>query len=1166
MEQLRSVTEPVGKLGIKSARAAYANLARMNFSSTLIFISDIVGIKGGYRREESIERMDVLNLQNNTRNSERIDKTFQMFCRHFPFVKAMNEEVKKKGASGIGIKTFGYNDAAKILKKIATVLTYYRDQSTHHIFRDERTTHEEYLQTEATVARYLDTCFTMAIRLVKQRYPGEFSGTHSCLDFLNGRTRKDASGKVILNIRHPMALVQMDYGKIRLNELGKIYLISQFVAKQYASELLDKSGIFTDLGNPKHNVLQKTDVQTYIRDIFSALRMRMPDQKLDSTKGLDQLGLDMLGELKRCPMELFDLIPPQNQEEFRYTDGRTGESVLFRRSTDRFPHLALSYIDQKKLFSCIRFAVNVGRYKYVFAKSKHCIDGQDEPRILQKDLNGFGRLQEIEQIRRGLALPETSDGSEAAPLWPYQDLIKGADQVAVKDTECCPYIQDTYARYLFHGDHIGLAFGKAPAALTNSGIFGTRGTEPYATSLRTDGDLMWYLPEITPAAAPLTHASAPCIEPQCWLSVYDIPAMLFYTYLTENDGLQYGLQAAEKVIVDEVVKYQRFFQEISEGKVRLDENRDVEEQIIKEYGLRKKDIPEKLWLLLTKTDYDAEARYRKHLKLLVAGDEEFLDEHIGVKGEYQWSKDRREAFQKDLQTAMRPKENKWGKDGYVEIRPWSLARWVLKDIVNLQKYSPETGEDGKTRSNKLTGLNYTKFQSILATYRTSSEELESLFNQVHILDTHPFLKKVFRSNKGYLKSIPTMVDFYQGYMAARESFFKELKSQLDNGTIPDYGFFRKERQRWQNNYLETLPEQYYDPKTHRYIPVYLPTGLFVEPIRRKLERFGNNALSEAVKDRANVTFMIKKYFEIIMHDDSQPYYQYPRTYPFHTYFDKKRTDIDNLHIPAPSTNFWTAVQEARQQRPVPPARNGRRGATAPTPFSEDTLKKKWKDMMDTEKLLRRLQVQDMLLFMLGKKIAFPADEQEGFFLKNVGGKDKARDILSRPVNVTTTVRIGNKAYQVVQTQVKARDYTEVYAMLRDLRTQDLLPKLNQEEIPAESLREELKHYDQRRPLVFKTVLEYERTRYERFANELREGRVDFTILIERDDSMSESDKNKVREIRNAFSHNRYADTTVKGQSQDRVALYTPSLPSADGKNSSADTLGNELDTLAKSRR
>lgn len=1125
------IIEPASDFPMKSARAAFANLARLNLFNTLTFIEDAIGLKDPRRREDDMESMTILSMQNKSKYTEFRQNALRLFCRHFSFLKYMNEEDEKRKKKNKGdIKSFGYDQASLVLRRIIVVLGYYRDQSSHHAFRDERTSDSAYLETEERLVWELDTCFTIAVRVIKERFAKEFQAdsTKTCLDFLNGRTRKDRNTReTVLNFRHAYSLAVKENGHTRLSELGKVFLLSLLLQKQYASELLDKCRAF-EKTNWKTGALlapSGSPQQSYIRDIFSALRIRLPHNRIDSNVGIVHIGLDMLGELKKCPDVLFELLSAEDRRRFEQTDSSTGETVLMRREKDRFPQLALSYIDYTHQFQSARFAVNVGMYRYVFKEKKLCIDGNIEPRILQKDLNGFGRIQEIEEIRT--LNPESSDNP-----WPYQKLIKGYEDTPKKDADCCPYIRNTRTRYFFNGNHIGICFGPKPEGYPYD----------YASPLKNDDGLVWFLPDIQASAREGGHAEARCIDPHCWLSIFDIPAMAFLTFLTKDRAYQ-GLHPVERIILDCVIRYRKLFKDIADGTVFNTDGKTIEEHLKTFYKIDFKDVPKGLRLFLKKEGYDADALFRRHLLRILQGDSE-----EGSRGLIERSSNMLDKWEADKKTVRKAKENKAGKVGYVEIKTGVLMSWLLKDIVRLQKYMPVTDENGNTKSNKLTGLNYAKLQALLSTFPfRSSDELKGVFKAYGILDTHPFLAKAFVNYADNTPVAANPLALYENYLYERYEFFCDLEEKLLKGiSIENYGFVKAERRRWKKDYLETLPKEFYDKETGRFIPVYLPSGLFEPHLRKQLERIPGMKDVLAAGDKngrqANTTYMIQKYFEIVLHDGPQPYYEFERTYPFHEYIDKKRKDIKVSDIPAKNnatgvvlatSNLRRAVEASLRNRPridnKSAVREDRKGETntPPTPYSVETLRKKWNEMSDAERTLRRYKVQDMLYFLMGISIVFPMDNatrrQGAMFLKNVMGGNEGTDILSQSVDITTSFRIQQKTYSIKQEGVKIRDYTEVFELLRDTRTRSLLPILPVGTVLVDDLRDELKRYDHQRILIFRDMLLLEKKNYERSIEDLHEGRIDFKRLLMFERNLSDTEKEQLCAIRNAFGHNYYAN-------------------------------------------
>ena len=148
-------------------------------------------------------------------------------------------------------------------------------------------------------------------------------------------------------------------------------LVCLLLEKKYITEFLTQSR-FLNAFKDDAKAPRLSD-RRLILEVFSDLRIRMAQKKIDSTRDDVQVALDMLNELKKCPNELFELLGPEDRASFSVMSS-TGEPVLLRRSSDRFTQLALQWFDVNKAFSRIRFQVNAGVFRYLFNERKTCLD------------------------------------------------------------------------------------------------------------------------------------------------------------------------------------------------------------------------------------------------------------------------------------------------------------------------------------------------------------------------------------------------------------------------------------------------------------------------------------------------------------------------------------------------------------------------------------------------------------------------------------------------------------------------------------------------------------------------------------------------------------------------------------------------------------------------
>ncbi|MDR0337705.1 MAG: hypothetical protein LBI18_11500, partial [Planctomycetaceae bacterium] len=122
-----------------------------------------------------------------------------------------------------------------------------------------------------------------------------------------------------------------------LSPVGLAFFVAQFLEPKYISELVQ--GLF-----PKK---PKEIQQLFIR-AFSVTHIVLPRTRLisDSEFSPQTIGMDILSEIHKCPEELFDMLSPTRQEEFRFIDEETQTDNLMKRfGQNRTETLMLRYLD-----------------------------------------------------------------------------------------------------------------------------------------------------------------------------------------------------------------------------------------------------------------------------------------------------------------------------------------------------------------------------------------------------------------------------------------------------------------------------------------------------------------------------------------------------------------------------------------------------------------------------------------------------------------------------------------------------------------------------------------------------------------------------------------------------------------------------------------------------
>lgn len=383
----------------------------------------------------------------------------------------------------------------------------------------------------------------------------------------------------------------------RLSDVGLVFFTCLFLEKKYVRAFMEHS-IF------KAKPMRLTE-QKIIYEMFSCYRMRQVRERLDCQKPDYALALDMINELHKCPRELFDLVSTGVQRGFRVKseDSDVGE-VLMVRSNDRFPYFAMRYIDEQLLFRNVRFQVALGNYRYKFYM-KNCVDG-GEPRLrsLQKELNGFGRLQEIEEKRK-----DNDSG--------YGQYIRTTP--AADDIQTKPYLTDCHAHYVFNANRVGLSL---------------------------QGD---YMPTID-------GDHAPCRQPDCWLSTYELPAAIFLHLLGGKP---------EEIITQHVGNIKRLYQDIINGTLQRGSSC---EKAFEKYGIAPEFLPIKIRQFLDGEAFDNVAKFNCHAESTLRSMWNETKRQINV------FENRRE----------RARTQERGKKGSEDIKAGWLAQQLAKDIIAMQ--------------------------------------------------------------------------------------------------------------------------------------------------------------------------------------------------------------------------------------------------------------------------------------------------------------------------------------------------------------------------------------------------------------------------------------------------------------------------------------------------
>ena len=1123
--------------------AAYLNMARQNAFETLCHISKLMGIEVDEAEKDKENRLwemkVVKELSVEDIKSERKLKLIKLFHSHFPFLKPIidveqrnpngyipteldedpsQEQVKEELATKIV-----YASPLKyyaILENMFRLLNALRNEYTHA--NPEKVSMAQKRKLHENVVRYAYNCLDGGRRVVKQRF-GNFDlpSDEDAYAFLTdtrvrynkelipdkfkivkikGKEKKVQESKFVEKKDFPYRM--KDSNDI-LSDVGILLFVCLFLHKKYISMFMDKV-------KPYRKGADEIEKKVLF-ETFSIYRIRLPKERYDSERPDYALGLDMLNELQKCPKELYETFNDTDKAKFRVPIKSTSEDVVMDdgvivengevlqiRVQDRFPTMALRYIDQTQMFPKIRFQVSLGHYRYSFY-DKRCIDSTeiDRVRVLQKEINGFGRLSEIELKRKEK----------------YGLHIRTNDKVRKDTADSEPYITDCRANYVFNGNRIGFLFFDKELGRT----------EIKSMNTNEDKEIM-YIPELVfdkdlANGSKKEGTNAVCVPPVAWLSTYELPALMFHHHLCQKLNIaspdkKISKNPTEYVIIQCIKTYYRFFNDVKEGRLHpgmVKDKDSLASLIRKDYDpLQLKDIPIKLvdYLLNQKVNMEkvfkecAEERMEKMLK--------------GTEVRLKMFKEERKA--------IGSKDNKFGKKGYVDIRPGKLADYLAKDMLMFQPVD-------KDNKNKVTGLNFQVIQASLAIYDKTWEELRAIFENAHLINqknttlNHPFLGNLFASKKIPLNTM----DFYEHYLEEKINY---LRRRLVKGTFSD-AFLHRNRMKWQKR-----DEAYYKALAGRYLEelskdnrtnlkaIELPRGLFERNIveilknvyadeskqtyNQDLAVFLNKQMEAYENDEQvpyNTSFFISAYFKHVLKDKVQPFYvsthkEYKRSYKFFNMINnetKRNALVEQYYTQeefkelrkkykltgkaaAKLINYKNDAFDKEKKKPES------RGKSKDEikEIINSRLRKYRSEYDDNERAIRRFMVQDILVFLMAKDLLLKnigdelkddktIDKIKRYKLQNINPTSDTGNILSLsiPFSLTLTLKDGSTR-TITQQELKLKNYGDFFRFVYDERLATLLSQAKNVEINRDELEKELLHYDLKRTEIFSWVHAMER--------------------------------------------------------------------------------------------
>lgn len=1198
----------------KHILAGYVNLARFNFWRTWLHILNAIEVKidgknnmfDESRINNAVEALffrlsaqkmpERLNNYAFKLNESKKLRLRELLFRHFPMIEpvlANNiQKNNKQSSDKKNVSTLA--DCVEIINDFGKCLNDIRNYYTHYDPYNEKIAEEYQRKNRFRIAKHLDIIILAASRAYKLR--GNLSEDE--MKFFTGEKRNKRVGKKYVErddwrfrLIKKVGMMTDESGKTidkkDITDFGIVWFCSLFLPKKYAVKLFNEYDLLKPDGR-----LTSHDMEIF-REMLCFFRIVIPHgPKLDSTVTEMALALDMLNELRKCPRPLFDTLRPSAQKDFEI-DARgdiKSESVSSDelssfniRHSDRFPYFVLRYFDEMNILPKIRFQIRLGKFRFKFYE-KTLIDQSPEDdkslRILQKDLNGFGRLNDIEKARKEKYADFLQD-TTVRTFEQEDGQIVELEQFISDSPDSKPYVTNSRASYLIDNNRIGLYWD-----------------DENDNPRRLSGPDRLFIPDL----GDLTERPE-LLSPKAFLSVRDLQAMVFYHHLQSKSR---SGDRVEDIIIKKHGGIRRMLDDVANGNLSpIGKRKEVAAYVKEHYGLSIADVPDKIIdFLARRSTPSADIRKKDYaLRQLTARLQKAQRMLDSIK---------------EKTKKIEGTDNKFGKKGYEDIRPGRLAGYMMRSIVDWQP----TSDDGK---NKLTGANYRALQSYLALYgqNEQSSKLCNVLKKAGLLDgptAHPFLMSVIGCGSH------NVVELYNNYLIKEIEHIKKfvlisddnfsLHQNVDLTKLPFVGTDKM-------RFTSFMSSEAYRELAKRYLKcgngskdkaVLLPDGLFTDAIIDQLKSTNSfKALFEeakAVSDQErlkilsrnrNVSFLLTKYLSDVMNDKSQNYYaesqyvqeennKYARSYWL---FDMLKDDIDRSFIAAQSADISSSrTNKNEEQKHIyllpykisailseksgeKIGKNGRQerdkqgnhmwnrkiddiislvanrensakhknsGIKNGLNDLEARMHKAVSEVKKNEREIRRYKIQDISVFLMVKDLLSDQKaivDSDFFRLCNV----TFPDLLDTTVTFRYPFHIKDRTIEIVQENMSIKNYPEFRRLLADDRVKTIVEQSKTDEIRFDDLTSELANYDANRSEVFKIIHQLERLLresgkidldnqssaefyYTDFDGKIKPLRNNFYRMLEYINdlglkSLDEEQKKLIIDIRNAFSHNNY---------------------------------------------
>ena len=1054
--------------------AAYANLAMHNAYLALAYINNIcLGSSRKPKGEDKMVEFELFNaLETGTIDEqpvlvENLIKLERKLNRHFPFLKWMvkdrlqSQRVSEETRIGMDNLALG----GEILKGLIEMLIQYRDRFTHVLSGKP--------QFNPSLVYNLRASFDVSREGIKERYGYATSELKHLVRFNRTKEYYRFNGSKIRRCRKDYHYAFIEEGKA-LSDMGVYYLICLFLERKDAQLFLKKIYGFKDSRSRNHQA-------TF--NCFSSYSIKLPHDNIVSDLSEEALALDIISEVRKCPRELFGRLPKTYQEKFRpmgdvddeterpqQEENEAKDDVLLKRYRNRFPELALRFLDGlklpdgKKFFPNLRFAIHYGKFYYRVDEKQIALE--TTKRWLTRDLYAFESMDKVLEFKES---PE------------IQALLKKTNDLPENNTT--PYIQDREARYALQSNRLLLSL--KPKAIDARAIIEEK-----------DGQYK------RPSGVDISDA--------VYMSLHDLYAFLFCAlHSGHGNALEKPIENWKKGFLEllndlENDTLQPLFPQIGNERRWTDGKSHDLTNFKKKFDERKKAVNEKLRqspyrLELTQIpdsirDYlmgiAPPNRRRKAKEILT----KIITEEEG----------RLKAYEKDID--FRKKSRKKSEK---TIQSGKIAEHLARDIVRMMR-DESADKRGKPNSSQ-----YRELQKTFALWGIFEHDMVRLLNTLQCFEKHPFLKReMLTEGKG-------IYAFFRRYFTAKKEYLKGLRAQLETLALSDLHFLKFKDKGNIKQIVAELKNKH---------PLALPRGFFDQ----KCREIAKKHLKLTIDENDDVVYIINQAYPISQEFYDYPrHYEILDKWLDKRDRRTKRNALTPQALNLEDRKRLLADMKTRLDATDNTVKIIKRGILNLDADKVRRMRKsclnteqrlRWEQVQDKLLLLAALNIVKRKAGLKGLEtldLAAISPGKEGNIFEHCVSYELPYPMKKPKLD-----------YVIYDHQMKLKDYGKFKRLLRDRRLPGLLQyHPNGTKIKRNDILAELEQYEKNRLALMKAVIELEKRMCQKYEAHFKQKQNEddgetvqhdpFLDKLVEEGAIAPKRRRKMKEMRDKFCHNEY---------------------------------------------